>query len=73
MGGKYWRELLKIRITKKNLSSQPDYEEFMEFLIQEVFIGHEGENDDVDDMMEGVYKLATVKNYKLWLNDELVF
>lgn len=63
-----------MRITKKNLSSQPDYEEFMEFLIQEVFMKHEDKgNDDVDDMMEEAYELATVKNYKLWLNDELVF
>lgn len=58
-----------MRITKKNLSSQPDYGEFMDFLIEEVYTKQE--NDDVDDMMEEAYKLATVKNYKLWLNDDL--
>lgn len=63
-----------MRITKKNLQNQTDYEEFIDFLIQEVFIRHEDEeNDDVDDMMEEAYELATVKNYKLWLNDELTF
>lgn len=63
-----------MRITKKNLQSQPDYEDFIDFLIQEVFIRHEDdENDNVDELMEEAYKLATVKNYKLWLNDELVF
>lgn len=63
-----------MRITKNNLLNQPDYEDFIDFLIQEVFIRHEDdENDDVDGMMEEAYKLATVKNYKLWLNDELVF
>lgn len=46
----------------------------MDFLIQEVFIRHEDEEgDDVDGMMEEAYKLATVKNYKLWLNDKLEF
>ena len=63
-----------MRITKKNLPNQPDYEEFMDFLIQEVCIRPENlENDDVDDMMEQAYKLATVKNYKLWINEELEF
>ena len=63
-----------MRITKKNLPNQPDYEEFMDFLIQEVFIIHEDEeHDDVDGMMEEAYKLATVKNYKLWINEELEF
>lgn len=63
-----------MRITKKNLPNQPDYEEFIDFLIQEVFIRHEDEeNDDVDDMMEEAYELATVKNYKLWINDKLTF
>lgn len=63
-----------MRITKKNLPNQPDYEEFMDFLIQEVFIRHENEeNDDVDGMMEEAYELATVKNYKFWVNDELTF
>lgn len=63
-----------MRITKKNLKDQCYYEDFMEFLIQEVFIQHENEEtDNVDDMMEEAYKLATVKNYKLWLNDELNF
>lgn len=58
-----------MRITKKNLSSQPDFEEFMNYLIEEVYT--QQESDDVDDMMEEAYKLATVKNYKLWLNDDL--
>ena len=63
-----------MKITKKNLQSQPNFEEFMDFLIQEVFIRHEDEEgDDVDGMMEEAYKLATVKNYKLWLNDKLEF
>lgn len=63
-----------MRITKKNLQNQTDYEEFIDFLIQEVFIRHENEeNDDVDGMMEEAYELATVKNYKLWVNDELTF
>lgn len=63
-----------MRITKKNLPNQPDYEEFIDFLIQEVFIRHEyDEYDDVDGMIEEAYQLATVKNYKLWLNDELTF
>lgn len=63
-----------MKITKKNLKDQPDFEYFMDFLIQEVFIRHEDEeNNDVDDMMEEAYKLATVKNYKLWLDDELIF
>ena len=63
-----------MRITKKNLQNQTDYEEFIDFLIQEVFIRHEDEeNDDVDGMMEEAYELATVKNYKLWANDELTF
>jgi len=63
-----------MRITKKNLQNQSDYEEFIDFLIQEVFIRHENEeNDDVDGMMEEAYGLATVKNYKLWVNDELTF
>ena len=63
-----------MRITKKNLPNQTDYEEFIDFLIQEVFIRHEDdETDDVDGMMEEAYKLATVKNYKLWVNDELEF
>ena len=63
-----------MRITKKNLQNQPDYEEFIDFLIQEVFIRHEDdETDDVDGMMNEAYKLATVKNYKLWVNDELEF
>lgn len=63
-----------MRLTKKNLPNQPDYEEFIDFLIQEVFIRHEDEEtDDVDSMMEEAYKLATVKNYKLWINDELAF
>lgn len=58
-----------MRITKKNLSSQPDFEEFMDYLIEEVYT--QQENDDVDSMMEEAYKLVTVKNYKLWLNGEL--
>lgn len=63
-----------MRITKKNLQNQTYYEEFIDFLIQEVFIRHEDEeNDNVDDMMEEAYELATVKNYKLWVNDELTF
>ena len=63
-----------MRITKKNLPNQTDYEEFINFLVQEVFIRHEDdETDDVDGMMEEAYKLATVKNYKLWVNDELEF
>ena len=63
-----------MRITKKNLPNQTDYEEFIDFLIQEVFIRHEDEeDDDVDGMIEEAYKLATVKNYKLWLNDKLEF
>lgn len=63
-----------MRITKKNLPNQTDYEEFIDFLIQEVFIRHEDEeDDDVDGMMEEAYKLATVKNYKLWVNDKLEF
>ena len=63
-----------MRITKKNLPNQPDYEEFIDFLIQEVCIRPENvENDDVDDMMEQAYRLATVKNYKLWLDGELEF
>lgn len=63
-----------MRITKKNLQNQTDYEEFIDFLIQEVFIRHEDdETDNVDDLMEEAYKLATVKNYKLWVNDELAF
>ena len=63
-----------MRITKKNLQNQSDYEEFIDFLIQEVFIRHENEeNDDVEGMMEEAYGLATVKNYKLWVNDELTF
>ena len=63
-----------MRITKKNLPNQPDYEEFMDFLIQEVLIRHEyDEYDDVDGMMEEAYELATVKNYKLCVNDELTF
>lgn len=63
-----------MRITKKNLQNQTDYEEFIDFLIQEVFIRHENEeNDDVDGMMEEAYELATIKNYKLWVNDELTF
>ena len=63
-----------MRITKKNLPNQTDYEEFIDFLIQEIFIRHEDdETDDVDGMMEEAYKLATVKNYKLWVNDELKF
>lgn len=63
-----------MRITKKNLQNQTDYEEFIDFLVQEVFIKHEDEeNDDVDSMMEEAYKLATVKNYKLWVKDELNF
>ena len=63
-----------MRITKKNLQNQSYYEEFIDFLIQEVFIRHENEeNDDVDGMMEEAYGLATVKNYKLWVNDELTF
>ena len=63
-----------MRITKKNLPNQTDYEEFIDFLIQEVFIRHEDEeDDDVDGMVEEAYKLATVKNYKLWLNDKLEF
>lgn len=50
-----------MRITKKNLPNQPDYEEFMDFLIQEVFIRHEyDEYDDVDGMIEEAYQLATV-------------
>lgn len=63
-----------MRITNKNLQNQTDYEEFIDFLIQEVFIRHENEeDDDVDGMMEEAYELATVKNYKLWVNDELTF
>ena len=58
-----------MRITKKNLSSQPDFEEFMDYLIEEVYT--QQESDDVDDMVEEAYKLATVKNYKLWLKGEL--
>ena len=51
-----------MKITKKNLQSQPDFEEFMDFLIQEVFIRHEDEEgDDVDGIMEEAYKLATLK------------
>ncbi len=63
-----------MRLTKMNLPFQPDYDEFMDYLVQEVFIRHEDEeNDDVDEMMEEAFSLATVKNYKLWLNDELEF
>ena len=63
-----------MRITKKNLPNQPDYEELMKYLIKEVFIRHEYEEyDDVDGMMEEAYKLATVKNYKLWMEEELEF
>lgn len=55
-----------MRLTKKNLPNQPDYEEFIDFLIQEVFIRHEDEEtDDVDGMMEEAYKLATVKKLQI--------
>lgn len=55
-----------MKITKKNLQSQPDFEEFMDFLIQEVFIRHEDEEgDDIDGMMEEAYKLATVKKLQI--------
>ena len=59
-----------MRITKANLKDQYYYEEFENFLLQEVYIKF-GELDDIDEIMEEVYKLATVENYKLWLNDDL--
>ena len=59
-----------MRITKANLKDQYYYEEFENFLLQEVYIKFE-DIDDIDEIMEQVYKLATVKNYKLWLNDDL--
>ena len=59
-----------MRITKANLKDQYYYEEFENFLLQEVYIKF-GDIDDIDEIMEEVYKLATVKNYKLWLNDDL--
>ena len=59
-----------MRITKANLKEQYYYEEFENFLLQEVYVKF-GDIDDIDEIMEQVYKLATVKNYKLWLNDDL--
>lgn len=59
-----------MRITKANLKDQYYYEEFENFLLQEVYVKF-GDIDDIDEIMEQVYKLATVKNYKLWLNDDL--
>ena len=59
-----------MKITKKNLRDQYYYEEFENFLLQEVYIKF-GDIDDIGEIMEQVYKLATVKNYKLWLNDDL--
>ena len=59
-----------MRITKANLQNQYYYEDFENFLLQEVYIKFE-DIDDIDEIMEQVYKLATVKNYKLWLNDDL--
>ena len=59
-----------MRITKANLQNQYYYEEFENFLLQEVYIKF-GDIDDIGEIMEQVYKLATVKNYKLWLNDDL--
>ena len=58
-----------MRITKANLKDQYYYEEFENFLLQEVYIKF-GELDDIDEIMEEVYKLATPKNYKAWLNDD---
>ena len=59
-----------MRITKANLKEQYYYEEFENFLLQEVYVKF-GDIDDIDEIMEQVYKLATVKNYKLWLNNDL--
>ena len=59
-----------MRITKANLKDQYYYEEFENFLLEEVYIKFV-DIDDIDEIMEEVYKLATVKNYKLWLNDDL--
>ena len=59
-----------MRITKANLQNQYYYEEFENFLLQEVYIKFE-DIDDIDEIMEQVYKLATPKNYKAWLNDDL--
>ena len=59
-----------MRITKKNLQKQYYYEEFENFLLEEVYIKF-GDIDDIDEIMEQVYKLATPKNYKAWLNDDL--
>ena len=59
-----------MRITKANLKDQYYYEEFEKFLLQEVYIKFE-DIDDIDEIMEQVYKLATPKNYKAWLNDDL--
>ena len=59
-----------MRITKANLKEQYYYEEFENFLLQEVYVKF-GDIDDIDEIMEQVYKLATPKNYKAWLNDDL--
>ena len=59
-----------MRITKANLQNQYYYEDFENFLLQEVYIKFE-DIDDIDEIMEQVYKLATPKNYKAWLNDDL--
>ena len=59
-----------MRITKANLKEQYYYEEFENFLLQEVYIKFE-DIDDIDEIMEQVYKLSTPKNYKAWLNDDL--
>ena len=59
-----------MRITKANLKDQYYYEEFENFLLEEVYIKFV-DIDDIDEIMEEVYKLATVKNYKAWLNDDL--
>ena len=62
--------LINMRITKANLQNQYYYEEFENFLLQEVYIKFE-DIDDIDEIMEQVYKLATPKNYKAWLKDDL--
>ena len=62
--------LINMRITKANLKDQYYYEEFENFLLQEVYVKFEN-IDDIDEIMEEVYKLATPKNYKAWLNDDL--
>ena len=59
-----------MRITKANLKEQYYYQEFENFLLQEVYVKF-GDIDDIDEIMEQVYKLATPKNYKAWLNDDL--